>query len=117
MTDEQINIEIAQHLGWRAIAFNEGIGVIGIPPARNECDPVHLKSVMWTADLNEMHEAESTLPYNMHGPEFTELLLKIVSRDHDPACVFSRGSFAHVHANARQRAEAFLRVLKKWEDK
>lgn len=93
MTDKEINEAIA--------------GILGITQGAPD----------FTGDLNEMHEAESTLPYNMHGPEFTELLLKIVIRDHDPACVFSRGSFAHVHASARQRAEAFLRVLKKWEDK
>ena len=93
MTDKEINEAIA--------------GVLGITQGTPD----------FTGDLNEIHEAENTLPYNMNGPEFADLLLKIVSRDHDPACVFSRGSFAHVHASARQRAEAFLRVLNKWEVK
>lgn len=108
MTDEQINIEIAQHLGWRAIAFSYGIGVIGIPPARNECDPVHLKSVMWTADLNAMHEAEKVLTKAQWG-DFVEHLTTdfySVSDAWKDAC----------HATARQRAEAFLRTLGKWDD-
>ena len=108
MTDEQINIEIAQHLGWRAIAFSYGIGVIGIPPARNECDPVHLKSVMWTADLNAMHEAEKTLfPYyaSVYSNKLAIATNAEYSDDTDYFC-----------ATARQRAEAFLRTLGKWDD-
>lgn len=102
MTDEQINIEIAKHLGWTAIAFSYGIGVIGIPPAKNECDPVHLKSVMWTADLNAMHEAEKVLK---NLDLYEEKLADIWG-----------GTLYLFNATARQRAEAFLRTLGKWEE-
>jgi len=108
MTDEQINLAIAKHLGWRAIAFSYGIGVIGIPPARNECDPVHPKSVMWTADLNAMHEAEKTLK----GYEQIHTYVWNLHNRNDYVTDFK---LMEVHASARDRAEAFLRTLGKWD--
>ena len=108
MTDEQINIEIAQHLGWRAIAFSYGIGVIGIPPARNECDPVHPKSVMWTADLNAMHEAEKHSLQDIWNVYINKLAKVTDAEDSCDPHFFC--------ATARQRAEAFLRTIGKWED-
>lgn len=121
MTDEQINVTIATYLGWQAVAFNEGIGVIGIPPARNECDPIHLKSVMWTADLNAMHEAEKVLDgvHSWNGEEhhcnaeeaYMGHLTDIIVRNSGQKI---SDDWQLVCATARQRAEAFLRTLGKW---
>jgi hypothetical protein len=52
-------------------------------------------------DLNEMHEAEKMLnkeQWVTYGRELSRL-----------------GVFPMVHATARQRAEAFLKTLGKWE--
>ena len=90
MTDQQINAAIATHLGITR----------GVPD--------------FTGDLNEMHELESTLSRN--GPEFSRMLLELVSEAAGPGVIYAYGSFAHVHAPARLRAEAFLRALGKWEE-
>ena len=105
MTDQQINEAIALHLGWRGVVSDPSLGVMGVPPVGNECDIPRIKNAMWTEDLNAMHEAEKTLTNaNMY---VMEVQLKYV---------LSAGEF-YFHASARQRAEAFLNTLGKWEDK
>lgn len=88
MTDQQIN--------W---AITEAIGA----------DPHWKCAKDYCTDLNAMHEAEKTLtPKNWNN--FSEnwwiycKLLRV--NDADEA----------IHATARQRAEAFLRTLGKWEE-
>lgn len=100
MSDDEINAAIALHLGWKGVVSYPDIGVMGFPPARNECDPVHLKSVMWTVDLNAMHDAEKTLNmqqwriYLMHLPTFMQ-----------DVC----------HATAKEKAKSFLKTFGKWK--
>jgi len=52
-------------------------------------------------DLNAMHEAEKTLT----GKHFEDYLMELLDFIDEP-----------ILANARQRAEAFLRTLGKWEE-
>ena len=105
MTDQQINQAIAEACGWR-----KEDGVYMWTVNRIDCTCPELWD--WCNDLNAMHDAESLL-YRM-GPEFARQLLEIVSRDAGPGVLYAHGSFAHVHATARQRAEAFLLTLGKW---
>ena len=88
MTDEQINEAITQATGlWDY-------------PYSNETKRMY----DFCSDLNAMHEAEKTLTNaNMY---VMEVQLKYV---------LSAGEF-YFHATARQRAEAFLRTLGKWEE-
>ena len=58
----------------------------------------------YCSDLNAMHEAEKVFDA-MSSKMFGGWLLAICS-----------GKNAAWHANARQRAEAFLRTLGKWEE-
>ena len=59
----------------------------------------------FTGDLNEMHEAEKTLnDANM-----------FVMAHHIERLVSAHGQH-YFHATARQRAEAFLKTLGKWEE-
>lgn len=82
MTDEQINIAIAEVCG----------------TARpNYC-----------SDLNAMHEAEKSLTVEQQF-EYADRLVA-----DDPP--WSSIEWDCAHATARKRAEAFLRVLGKWED-
>lgn len=66
----------------------------------------------WSADychdLNAMHEVEVTLGKRLsdYGEWLCEMTL--VSKEDFPSCYIW-------HATARQRAEAFLRVMGKWE--
>ena len=65
-------------------------------------------------DLNAMHDVEQIL--KRMGPEYARWLLEIVSRDAGPGIFYAAGGFSHIKATARQRAEAFLRTLGKWEE-
>ena len=87
MTDDQINKAIAALLGITCKT--------GIPD--------------FSGDLNEMHEAEKVLGKKLseYGNQLWEMT--IVSKDDFPECYIW-------HSTARQRAEAFLRTLGKWEE-
>jgi hypothetical protein len=78
MTDQQINVAIATHLGITR----------GVPD--------------FSGDLNEMHEAEKTL---------SEDQMWIMARK-----IELNENRWYFHASARERAEAFLRTLGKWEE-
>ena len=80
MTDEQINIAIAEACG------KTNIG--------NYCN-----------DLNVMHEAEKVL-LSGYWMRYCECLTYLSGKS----------VYASVHAKARDRAEAFLRTLGKWEE-
>ena len=96
MTDEQINLTIARVLGWHSIhTSTTGIKGMkgplrGFMPLPNYC-----------TDLNAMHEAEEMLFDDDWDLYCTELGHSL------------RGC---ANATARQRAEAFLRTLGKWEE-
>ena len=100
MSDDEINAAIALHLGWNGVVSCPGIGVMGIPPAKNECDPVFLRNSMWTKDLNAMHEAEKSL--NMQ--QWRIYLMHLASFMQD-IC----------HATAKEKAKAFLKTFGKWK--
>ena len=125
MTNEEMNIAINQHFGWRFAgdpeldAFTEG-WVSGAKVAAgpfadfvkwNESnDPryfpvlVGLHSITnYSGCLNAMHEAEGDLPDSMEQAHFETL--------HDVA-----GDLDFYKATAAQRAEAFLRTVGKWKE-
>ena len=87
MTDDQINKAIAAHLGITRKT--------GIPD--------------FSGDLNEMHEAEKTLK----GYEQIHTYVWHLSNRKDWETDFK---LMEVHISARDRAEAFLRTLGKWEE-
>jgi hypothetical protein len=101
MTDEQINQRIAEACGWR---WYQGY---------RWKDSSGLSAFAWDipdycTDLNAMHEAERVLT-KAQWQEFVDHLAKgwgSVSDAWKDVC----------HATARQRAEAFLRTLGKWEE-
>ena len=87
MTNEQINTAIAEACGW-IIPENPPTGYFP-----NYCNC-----------LNAMHEAEKTLKLGLRNTYDAELGL-IAKRDH---CFIWE-------TTARQKAEAFLRTIGKWE--
>jgi hypothetical protein len=107
MTDNQINAAIAEACGWRK---EDGVYMWTANGIDYTCPDLW----DWTNDLNAMHEAEQIL--KRMGPEYARWLLEIVSRDAGPGIFYAAGSFAHIKAKARQRAEAFLRTLSNWEE-
>jgi hypothetical protein len=99
MTDEQINAAIAEVCGWRDLTIEGGSGFY-----KGFDNGAELRPDLpdYVNDLNAMHEAESTL---------TEDQLWIMARQ-----IERNDEQWYFRATARQRAEAFLRTLDKWED-
>ena len=110
MTEEEINIAIAEHLGWCDIFLPEGdLFYIGKHPGRGVGrDYQNLPN--YTRDLNAIHKAEMSLPvegYNGQGfdgsrSEFRGQLRLVCEQPY--------------HATAKERAEAFLRTVGKWKE-
>jgi hypothetical protein len=92
MTDEQINAAIHAALG----------NPVGCPRCSEpECD--YNSGLNYCTDLNAMHEVEKALEEK---------------RNHyiDTLGMMYKDSWEFATATARQRAEAFLRTLDKWEE-
>jgi hypothetical protein len=116
MTEEQINWAVASACGWTPCG-HDGDGLCGdpacnkwYPPGKNIETAIAMDVPNYCADLNAMHEAEKALDYGQ-AVTYLKTLDEIVRRDP------MGGIWSHfVHATARQRAEAFLRTLGKWQD-
>ena len=98
MTDQQINQRIAEACGLkpkrRTVYYpKSGMKVETVPPPS------------YCSDLNAMHDAEKTL---------TDAIMFVMAH-HIERLVSAHGQH-YFHASARQRAEAFLRALGKWEE-
>ena len=119
MTNQQINIAIAEYMGWKEIetfapeSFREPEGI----------DPdLKLQRAIpdYCHDLNAMYEAEKTLlggsKFFSKGGKSTYIwnlknvcaLGKNLNVDKD--------FYLLIHIPARQRAEAFLKTIGKWEE-
>ena len=98
MTDQEINVAIAEACGWERVGVYEGF-LMGVEPL----DGQFVTLPDYCNNLNAMHEAEMTLPNEY---------VKRLYIDH-LVCLMEAGTFT-VMASARQRAEAFLRVIGKW---
>jgi hypothetical protein len=100
MEDEQINIAIAEVCGWIIIKACDG-SLIG--KLKNEQGPME-EIPDYCNDLNAMHEAEKIFDAALYCRYINELCdLTIKGKN----CMYM--------ATARQRAEAFLRTINKWE--
>jgi hypothetical protein len=96
MTDQQINVAIAQAC--------DIVGKDQYGPLYQTKDGWVVDCPQFATDLNAMHEAEKTLTNaNMYVMEYH---IKAMGKAHG----------FYFHATARQRAEAFLRTLGKWEE-
>ena len=122
MTDQQINIAIAESLGWHSksganggvkwvdkdgIGRNGG-GLYGYG-YNDELKLSHLPD--YTSDLNACHEFENVLDLQACG-EYARWLRDVVLVE--TKLPWDYGSFAHIHATARQRCEAYLKTIGKW---
>jgi hypothetical protein len=108
MTDEQINIAIAEHLG---------VSVHPMDKARGEDCKAPWHGIRdYCNDLNAMREAEMSV---VNSPKYWENLINIVLGfeylDFDPTNEYSCLEVAT--ASSQQRAEAFLKTIGKWDQK
>jgi len=99
MSNDQINAEIAKACGWTEVNATHRSG-----KAPNS-DYVGSEFIPdYCSDLNAMHEAEKVLT-NTEQEEYWDFLWNMAGSE-----------FELCHANARQRAEAFLKTVGKWEE-
>lgn len=115
MTDEQINIAIAESLGWRSKSGAKG-GIKWVDKNGNGKDGGglygygyndELKSSdlpNYASDLNAIHEAEALIIKLGHRAirTYEDILQKQIANI--------------VFATARQRCEAYLRTIGKWKE-
>jgi hypothetical protein len=117
MTDEQINIRIAEVCGWTDCEYVESLGLC---KGRNrylipQYETGHSIIPNYAGCLNAMHDAEKIL--NFEEAEFFEYdICDIIIKENDVLENPLPLRFSICHATARQRAEAFLRILGKWEE-
>jgi hypothetical protein len=106
MTDKQINAAIAEACGWIRVNAEHRSG---IAPNADYVGSEFIPS--YCTDLNAMHEAESHLGESTNMLDYTNEL-------YDMACraMKQNRKWNPYGATARQRAEAFLRTLGKWEE-
>lgn len=107
MTDKQMNKAIAEACGWTEIQGCTCWDDVfrGKPPGENRLK--HIED--YSNDFIAMHEAEKVLgnKLSQYGNELCNMTL--ANEADKPECYIW-------HATARQRAEAFLRTLGKWEE-
>jgi hypothetical protein len=104
MTDKQINVAIARACGWTELRED----ITGKAPGETANRVFFLP--MYCTNLNAMHEAEKTLKI-ADSHEYTNLLYDIACKAQE-----ENGKWLPYSISARQRAEAFLRTLGKWEE-
>jgi glutamate mutase epsilon subunit len=103
MTNEQINIAIAEVCGWTSIRYNSIHGKwMGTQPQEDR-DAYHLPN--YCNDLNAMHEAEKIFDHALYCRYINEL-----------CDITIKGNNSMYMATAVQRAEAFLKTIDKWKD-
>lgn len=126
MTEEQINIAVAEACGWKklTVPLEDDLGPIGDMTVTKWKRPSNPHGYVdptssvpnYCNNLNAMHEAEEALnkgeinTYLGHLYSNTE----VAEVGSSPWRVIA--ARVAVHATARQRAEAFLRTLGKWEE-
>jgi hypothetical protein len=105
MTDQKINVAIAEACGWRPRHHCNGF-------YREGHDGWIEQLPSYCSDLNAMHEAEKVLPYEKLG-DYLNRLVELTG--YCDTKTWTQANFDLNTATARQRAEAFLRTLGKWE--
>lgn len=114
MTDTEINIAIAEACGWEwKKALNAETHAWFAPSGVSQSKwmtgaKTHFGLPSYVSDLNAMHEAEKSLS-EVQKRIYPDEIYAVT-----PTKVYED---RFLYATARQRAEAFLRTLGKWQEK
>lgn len=113
MSDQEINIAIAEARGWRLI-FKTKIRQYGRPPWK--IDGCRKRIPDYCNDLDAMHEAViKTFQDASMQLDYSRMLIFVIKKS-SPICKRFFSDFDLANATARQRAEAFLRTIGKWKE-
>ena len=129
MTEEQINIAVAEACGWKklTVPLEDDLGPIGDMTVTKWKRPSNPHGYVdptssvpnYCNNLNAMHEAEKTLAAEQEAV-YVEALDRVTWEFIQTDARYNAGrlcvSELQFRATARQRAEAFLRTLGKWEE-
>jgi len=103
MSDEQINIAIAEHCGWKEIRLDETHHIYGgIEPDNG----FRVAIPNYCKNLNAMHEAEKE-----------HILIDSILTDKYSHNLYDASDLPSFSSTARQRAEVFLKTIGKWNQK
>lgn len=100
MTDEELNSAIAEASGWKPQTLDTDYN--GVPWPDEPPD--------YCNDLNAMHQVECWMIGNMSLMTFWKYAENLSKH------MTHLGSDGYIHATARQRAEAFLKTIKKLKE-
>jgi hypothetical protein len=121
MSDEEINIKIAEACGWRDTRLVDHASY-GYRLYRRQLNDRSVKHEYRLGNqfdycecLNAMHKAEKVLTQDQRG-QIVDELCEIVLREKNTESGPMTAIIAAFFATARQRAEAFLRTMGKWEE-
>jgi len=105
MTNRKINIAITESLGINLDAYKNSVG-------GSDLMAKHLTD--YCNDLNAMHTAEEEIIKRDLHSKYREELYEAWRRDtHHKICC---NTLTVIRATARQRAEAYLKTIGKWEN-
>jgi hypothetical protein len=107
MTNEQINIAIAEACGMRGV-WGTKITSCGCDGQWDYFNPQGNRLPDYCNDLNAMHEAEKVLTEPQQAT-YAQLLHAAHKRH------YLLADFCVAHATAAQRATPFLKTINKWE--
>ena len=129
MTNEELNVEIAEFCGWRNIReqdyqpfgtdpYIDGPSQVwvGIHPESDVDSKEYEVIPDYCKDLNAMHDAEKyILDFGRFGDELAKVVLGYTGTPED--ITLNYWALQRVaHANGRQRVEAFLRTIGKLKE-
>ena len=115
MTNQEINIAIAEACGWKDIRPADKL--VTVPMGSNpDPDEGYEAIPSYTTDLNAMHEAVVAFKQTVNDPDrrWSNELMRVI-QDHE-CCGAIEARYRTANATALQRAEAFLRTLGKWKE-
>lgn len=118
MSDNEINVAIAEACEWKSSPDEfYADGLHWTHPAMGQCATCDLPN--YCADLNAMHEAEEGLFKSKPGYYerfWLTTMQDVLGWESDVGVIDKRQACEIAHATARQRAEAFLRTVGKWQE-
>lgn len=111
MSEEEINIAIAEACGWRLFSQFKNLWAPPRSVVEYDCDAYQLPNYL--NDLNAMREAEELLDDDQ-WLEYMLNLQDVLQRDPN------RGKWVvcldNMHSTAAQRAKAFVKTIGKWKE-
>jgi len=116
MTKEQINIAIAESLGWSIFHRNDKGEIKSWKHPDGSIWQEPWVPLRFTEDLNAMHEAWCRLTQKQHFI-FRSYLQTIVLNAQESGVLPIGPAHSVCNATALQRAEAYLRTIGKWNEK